>query len=68
MNRVKAKSYCIFLFGSINKCSVTVNKGQIWEVEYCPSETCPFYGLHRKGITIQVPKEDLDREFDVVWE
>ena len=67
MNRLKAKTTTLFQYGSLNKCFVTVNVNQIWEVATYPTEVHPWYGLQRKGVTIQIPKEDLDRTFEVVW-
>ena len=68
MNRVMAKKDCLLSYGQINKCHVMINKRQIWNVVILPTEEHPFYGLSRYGTTIELPPEDLDRCFDVVWE
>lgn len=76
MTKVKSNQNTYFLFNSITQmCRVDIYKNQIWIVERhpVPEEKViipedSFYHLCRKGVTIFISKEDLDRVFDVVWE
>lgn len=60
MMRYRVKSNCVLLYGSLNKASITLNVGQIWD--YKPM--LPFHWLTRQNVTLEITNEDFERIFE----
>lgn len=60
MMRYRVKCNCVLLYGSLNKASITLNVGQIWD--YTPM--LPFHWLTRQNVTLEITNEDFERIFE----
>ena len=67
-DRYKVIRPCMLWYGSINKATINMNRGQMWELVTLPSKGNPFYGLYRHGTTIELCKEDFAKIFEGVKE
>lgn len=66
MMRYRVKRNCILFYGSLNKASISLNVGQIWECEFKPSKKFlfPFYRLKRQNVLLEITNEDFERIFE----
>ena len=64
MMRYRVKCNCVLLYGSLNKVSITLNVGQIWDYNAKPSELFPFHTLTRQNVTLEITNEDFEGIFE----
>jgi hypothetical protein len=60
------KHNCVLLYGSLNKASITLNVGQIWEY-ISKSTLSEFFQLHtlrRGNVSLEITNEDFERIFE----
>lgn len=57
--KYKVVRNCGFVFGESNKVWIMLNKGQVWELTKCPSDTYEWYRLSRENVDLEVTKEDF---------
>ena len=66
MNGVKqviSKKPTVYTFGESNKCRVTINRNQVWDVFQEPNEYYKLYALTRHSVLIEIVPEDYEKFF-----
>lgn len=63
MMRYRVKRNCILFYGSLNKASISLSVGQIWEYNDKLSYS-QFHTLTRQNVTLEITNEDFERIFE----
>ena len=63
MKQVISKKPTVYIFGEGNKCRVTINRNQVWDVFQEPSGNYNLYALIRGCILIEIVPEDYEKFF-----
>lgn len=66
MMRYRVKCNCVLLYGSLNKASISLSVGQIWEYESKSPEGLlfQFHRLRRQNVLIEITNEDFEGIFE----
>lgn len=63
MLRYRVKCNCILFYGSLNKVSIILAVGQIWEYNDKLSYS-QFHTLTRQNVSLEIINEDFERIFE----